>query len=208
MEYLGNIFFDFDEFMFRTGDHLVSYVNNRWNISTKQEDYGNNPPLDKIIKWHRPDIQVTFNEAYLDVGQNFHASHELHEAVLPHDDMPEIVGQLAKYYRLYVVTSRQKFGRSVVERVLDRHVPGCIADIHMVWDFVDGEYVAHPKKDFVKNVPGENIAFFDDTPDEIINMQGIIPSYLFDPTGKHETLTDIKLRVDSWKKIGELYIPK
>jgi hypothetical protein len=87
-------------------------------------------------------------------------------------------------------------------------MPGCIADIHMVWDFVDGEYVAHPKKDFVKNVPGENIAFFDDTPREIIDMQDIIPSYLFDPTGKHETLTDIKLRVDSWKKIGELYIPK
>lgn len=60
----------------------------------------------------------------------------------------------------------------------------------------------------MKSVPGNNIAFFDDTPDEIINMQGIIPSYLFDPTGKHETLTDIKLRVDSWKKIGELYIPK
>jgi hypothetical protein len=78
----------------------------------------------------------------------------------------------------------------------------------MVWDFVDGEYQAHPKKDFVKSVPGNNIAFFDDTPNEIINMQGTIPSYLFDPAHKHIGLTDIKLRVDSWKKIGELYIPK
>lgn len=78
--------------------------------------------------------------------------------------------------------------------------------VHCGWEFIDGEYVHFPKLDFMMSVPGKKIAFFDDSPREIIKAQDNIPSYLFDPTGRYANMNEIKNRVESWREIGDLLI--
>jgi hypothetical protein len=58
----------------------------------------------------------------------------------------------------------------------------------------------------MQNFKGKKIAFFDDSPKEILRVQSIIPSYLFDPNRLHDDLQDVNNRVHGWKHIGEVFL--
>lgn len=62
------------------------------------------------------------------------------------------------------------------------------------------------KRDFIADFPGEKVAFFDDNPRDVREVQTVIPSYLFDPQGHHISETDIPNRVRSWKEISDLLL--
>ncbi len=203
-----HIFFDFDEMKFHTTPALVAYINRRWNITSTPEDYINNGDhLDTIIKKYRKENAPSWDEAYKDLGQNYAGSILHHETVEPAEHMCTVIKKLSKKYTLWTVTARQRNSLHVIEHLLNKHIPDCISGIHCVWDTnAQGEFIDHSKKDFMEKVPGEKIAFFDDSPKEILKTQSIIPSYLFDPNRLHGQLTDIRNRVHSWKEIGDLLL--
>ena len=201
------MFFDFDGMKFDTMPAQVEYINHRYNINTTAYDHvGHNNNLDLIVKKHRPDITMTRNEIYHDFGINFISSIEWHKNVQPMKDMPRVVKELSKKLNLFIATGRQKRGLHVIQHLLTKHVPGCISLVHCVWEPNEsGSFDGVSKRDFISKIPGENIAFFDDSMHEIEDTKDIIPSYLFDPWEVHLNTEGI-LRVESWQKIGDLFL--
>lgn len=203
------LFLDFDDLKFSTLDAHVRYINKTYGIITDPGDYANNPPLDTIINKYLPEARhVTDKVAYRDLTENFHPSIEWHENVMPVDGMPEALALLSQKYELWTVTARPKQALPVLKHLLEKHAPHCIAGIHCVWDYLGNgvfEEVAR-KADFIRNFQGDKVAFIDDSPKEILRTQEILPSYLFDMTGRHDSLGDIKLRVKNWKEVTGLFL--
>lgn len=121
MEYLGNIFFDFDDTQYITTPSHRRYIDERWGIKTADSDYIGNPPLQNVINKHLPAHadKVSFNEVYLDVGLNFHTSAEWHKDAMPFKDMREVIMALAKEFTLWTVTLRQK-NRHGIGKIYER----------------------------------------------------------------------------------------
>jgi len=109
-------------------------------------------------------------------------------------------------YKLWTVTARQQHGMKVIRYLLDKYVPGCINGIHCVWGrSEEGSFEGISKKKFMESIPGEKIAFFDDSPDEIKDTKDFISSFLFDPAGIHKPIEGAGL-VKSWYEIGNMLL--
>ena len=204
------LFLDFDGLKFDTLDIHVRYINERYGIQTVPADYTTTPRLETVIKKYLPDDQhhlITGDAVYADIGENCNASLAWHAEVPPIDGMKEVLPLLAEKYRLWTVTARQKSCLHVIEHLLREHVPGCISGIHCVWERMpSGEFKGIPKRDFIASFDGRKVAFIDDSPTEIVRMQDLIPSYLFDPAGLNDDNAEIKHRLRSWKEIGETFL--
>ena len=203
------LFLDFDDLKFGTLDAHVRYVDRTYGIVTDPADYANNPPLGSSINKHLPaDRHITDADAYRHLTENFHTSIEWHADVRPMAGMPEAVIRLARRYDLWIVTARPKHASTVVDHLLEKYVPGCIAGIHYVWEYSgNGIFKEVAKKhEFIRDFKGDKVAFIDDSPKEILRTQEVIASYLFDETGRHDSLSDIRLRVRSWREITELFL--
>lgn len=202
------LFFDFDGLKFNTTPALVRYMNQRWNMNSVESDYVNRVhDIESVINKYRKDLNVTYSEAYEDMGKNYNSSLLWQQDVQPIENMCEIMKLLSKKYTLLTVTARQKAGIHVIQYLLDKYIPGCVTDIHCVYESIgNGKFNEVLKKDFIKSLTGEKVAFIDDSPKEIEDMQSTIPSYLFDPKRLHDNLTEIKNRVHSWNEIGEKFL--
>ncbi|MDB4984731.1 MAG: hypothetical protein JWM20_910 [Patescibacteria group bacterium] len=202
-----HIFFDFDGMKFDTIPKQVEYLNQRYGLNLTVDDHTDGLFLDEILNKHLPaDKHVTRIDAYRDVSKYFLESHEWHEGIMPMEGMAETLEALSKEYVLWTVTARQIGGIDVIKQVLDRHVPNCIEDIHCVWRYQDGDFKAVSKREFIESIDGEKVGFLDDSPSEVEQIQDIVPSWLFDPTGKHDSNTKIKNRVRSWREIKGLFL--
>lgn len=201
-----HIFLDFDGLKFDTIPSMVSFINRTYKIESVIEDYTGSCPLELIVKKYDPSCRLSEDDVFLHFGNNFLTSIEWHKEVLPLDGMCEVVSRLASKYTIWTVTARQKCSLPAIEYLLDKYIPGCISGIHCVWDYVDGKYQSVDKREFISNVPGEKIAFFDDSKGEILKMQETIPSYLFDPSGLHDSDQSINNRIRSWWEIGEMLL--
>lgn len=202
-----NLFFDLDGMKFDTLRAQISYINNRYGIHTIKSDYlGNNSHIDLIIKKYLPELNLNRNEIYEDLGKNFTSSIKLHRNVLPMKGMCKILPLLSKKYTLWTVTARQTSGINVIEYLLNKYIPDCISGVHCVWSLSEnGGFNGVPKKDFIRSISGKKIAFFDDSPEEIIDTKDIIPSYLFDPMNMYEDIEGV-IRIKNWKEIGEIFL--
>lgn len=203
------LFFDLDETMFLTLEHMVNYINGRHGInSTIYDHIGNNDSLDEVIRKHDPNFNLSWGETYADVGINFHTSIEHHEDVLPMKDMPKVVKELSKKYRLVIVTARQKVGLDVINYLTHKHIPGCITYTHCVWEHIgNGKFnKIMSKREFVKNISGEKAGFIDDSVHEIMKMKDILPCFLYDPTDHHKSVLHIPNRVTSWEQIRNTFL--
>ena len=202
------MFFDLDGMKFKTLPAQVAYVNKRYGIRTTLSDHiGRNHTLDSLVRERCPGLHFTRDEFYGDLAENFLTSVDWHKDVPPMDGMTAIAPLLAEKYTLMTVTARQKSGIDVIKYLLDAHIPKCISEIHCVYEkAADGTFKETSKKDFILSVSGEKIAFFDDTPEEIISMGDTVPSYLYDPDGLHHGMTGITNRVHSWWHIGEIFL--
>lgn len=202
------LFFDFDNTKFHTTPALMSYINRRWNINSIESDYiDKNDDIELIIRKYRNNIKISREEVYEDLGNNFNNSIVEHERVEPLKDMCGIVTLLSEKYNMWTVTARQKEGMLVIMHILNKYIPKCISGVHCVWEHMgNGEFKETSKRSFIESMPGQNIAFVDDSPKEILKMQSLIPSYLFDPNRIHEDLIGIDNRIYSWKEIGEKFL--
>jgi hypothetical protein len=200
-----HVFFDFDGLKFNTAPAHAAYMNERWNIQSVDSDYSGDEPLDGIIKKYNKNSTVTLEEVYEDLGKNFLTSLIHHEKVLPWNGMLEVMPLVAKKYTSWTVTARQKSGIDVIKYLLDKHIRGLITDVHCVWDHKGGGvFHSVTKREFIASIAGEKIAFFDDAPREILDVQDLLPSYLFDPVGTHNDNVRIGRRVRSWEDIGNI----
>lgn len=201
-----HIFLDFDNSKFDTNMLILNYINERYGIPSIPDDYINNPSYELILqKYLPPDLIPHKDTIYEDFSKDILQSIEKHDAVAPMEGMVETIFKLSEKFTLWVVTARQRTGLHVIRHMLDKHVPDCIHDIHCVWGQYDnGEYYGVPKRDFIESIEGEKIAFLDDSAKEILEMQDLIPSYLYDPKGVNDSVKNINHRVRSWKEFGAL----
>jgi 5'(3')-deoxyribonucleotidase len=201
-----NIFLDLDGMKFDTLPAIVSFVNDFFGIKSTIDEYPGNNIYD-VFKKHLPYGKLTSDQFHLQMSKNFYSSIKHHETIMPMDNMCEVVSELSKKYNLYTVTARINQGLKVIEFLLNKHIPGCIKEIHCVHEYQpNGIFKADPKISFIERIKGRNIAFIDDTPEEIIRVQDIIPSYLFDPTNHHYSKKEIKNRVKNWEQIGKFFL--
>ncbi|HRH31243.1 MAG TPA: hypothetical protein PK950_01085 [Candidatus Paceibacterota bacterium] len=205
------LFLDFDGLQFDTIDSHKDYINEKYGIATIRSDYiDNNHGLHAIIKKYLPvDMHDSIipEQVYADIGENLNASIERNMNLIPIEGMREIVPMLAEKYELWTVTARQKSSLEVIEYLQTKHVPNCVIGIHCVWDHLgDYKFHGHSKRDFIANFQGEKVAFIDDSLSEILDMQDIVPSYLFDPRRIHINHPKVQHRVISWEEIGRAFL--
>ena len=53
---------------------------------------------------------------------------------------------------------------------------------------------------------GEKVAFFDDSKREILDVQGVITSFLFDPNNIYADDIEVENRVTSWRHIERVLL--
>jgi hypothetical protein len=211
----SHAFFDLDNMIFDTHPGIVQFINCFYNINSILSDYNNNPSLEKVVNKYRPQKPVTYKQAYKDFFDHFLTSQEKHANVKPFKDAPEVLKQISKKFKIYIVTARQKGGDSIVQYLLDSHIPNCVSEIHYVWHVApEGQYEEITKKDFIisQGMFGEGVAFFDDSLKEVEAVRkavefvgGSLVSYHFDPYDIH-TGGDKERKVKNWKQIGDLLL--
>lgn len=203
-----NLFFDFDDTKFKTVESLVLFINDFYGINSVRADYANmNERIDEVIKMYDPSIPLTRSEIYAELNKNFHAELFHQDRIKPLPNMVEVMKQLAEKYNIYTVTARPDIGIKMVKHLLDKHIPGCITHVHNVHKSNgDGTYIKHHKVDFIKSMKGENVAFVDDSPDEVRLAKDHIDSFLFDPHNLHPHSKGITKRFYSWEEIGKKFL--
>jgi len=204
----GNIFLDFDNTKFNTNPMFRDYFNERYRIQSELKDYANNPDHQLVLRKYLPaGACPTEIEYYQDIRDNLFSSIERHDTVHPVEGMAETILLLAERYKIWIVTAREKSSMPVIEHLINKHIPGSISGIHCVWDH-KGNGIHHKtsKIEFVWNIEGKKIAFLDDSVKEVLEMQTLIPSYLFDPAGINDHIKDIQHRVRSMKEFGKLFL--
>ncbi len=199
-----HLFFDWDGMKFNTIHAQIHYINKTYGLKITVSDYiqHNYDPV-KLLPSFIPNFDLTPHEVYLDFGKNFQASIEAHERIEPMPGMCEVMPLLSKLYTIHTVTARQTFTLPVIEYIHDKYIPGCVANIHCVYERTDDDYIAIPKKEYIRNVEGEKVAFFDDNHHEIKDMKHVIPSYLFDPHSLYKSSFEY-YRVKSWMRIWQM----
>lgn len=123
------------------------------------------------------------------------------------EDAGWVIPMLAEKYKLWTVTARQKSGLHVIEHLIEKHIPKCISGIHCVWEHKGkGAYHEISKREFIKNFPGNKLGFIDDSPSEILKVQDILPSYLFDPQGVNDGISAIHYRLRGWADVARYFL--
>lgn len=205
-----NLFFDVDNTMFDTNLRMLAAFNELFGISAIITDLYNNPPFEVILEKYNPELCVQFSSDVIwkKFSEYFLDSHEKHEVIEPFEDMPEVIKELSKKYKIWANTARPHSSLPVLRSLFTKYTPGCITGIHCVWHYINGKHHQKlSKKEFMeKGVRGTNKAFFDDCPDHIRATQDIIPSYLFDPTGTYDAEEGIQYRIRSWKEKANMLL--
>lgn len=205
-----NLFFDVDNTMFDSNPLMLEAFNELFGIKAVIADFYNNPSFEVILARYKPELclELTPDSISKKFSEYFLDSHEKHEAIEPFEDMPEVITKLSKKYSIWANTARPHSSLPVIRSLFQKHTPNCITGIHCVWQYINGKYHKKlSKKEFIEGgVRGKNMAFFDDCPSHIRDIQEIIPSYLFDPTGVYDAEVGINNRIRSWKEKGELFL--
>lgn len=202
------LFLDFDGMKFDTAPLHVAYFNKKYGINCKKEDFLNNPPYNHILRKYLPAHLIpSAEELWRDACANLMNSISWHQDVPPMDGMCEVLPELAKKYVLWTVTARPSGSMEVMQYLVDKHVPGCISGFHCVWfQSEDRLFRGISKLEFIQKFTGDKVGFIDDSVKEILQLQAVIPSYLFDPSGLNDTAEGIERRVRSWEEIGKIFL--
>lgn len=196
---------DFDGVIAITEHLWIEYINKKYGIFSKKEDYNNGMSLEKNVNI-LTGLNLSFEAFYYDFTENFTMSRELHKNVslLPH--APEVIREVAKKYALFISTARNALGRDVVKYVLERHnILQHFIGFHFIYSFGDKmEFVKIPKAKFIARFNGKASFFVDDSHQEIEKAKKIVPSILFDTTGNR--VLDQAWTVNDWIEVGDLVL--
>jgi len=203
------LFFDFDDTSIVTRDAIRLYFKQRYGVDLPEGSYLHGKCIWKLINDFLPPDQMISRDAfYLDWRDGFLTSQEWHKNVRPVEGADNVIRRLARRYQLWIVIVRQQASSKLVSQLCQKFFGQCISGFHFVWsgDGHNSSWKEESKKDFIAGFPGDKVAFFDDSPDEIRNVQEVLPAYLFDPVGYHAEASDIRCRVKSWDEIATLLL--
>lgn len=200
-----SIFFDFDETIFPHTPLARQFVKEHYDVELPA-DFHAGMDLRKFVNENsreHPNIDAhTFWTHYADT---LLCSSEAHRALRPIRGAEDVIPVLADRYELWLVTARQEICKPVVEMIVDEFFPDCFKDMHFVWMRTPLGYVERKKCEFIADI-GNGIAFFDDSPHEIMGARHVVRSVLFDQYGHHADHPEITDRVSSWEEIGEILL--
>lgn len=202
----GNIILDFDNTIFLSSNVLVDYINQRWEINAKESDFTSDNKLHEVVQKYTGDFSITYEKVYVDYRENCMLSQEWQNKIIPIPDACEVILDLSREYSLFIATKRIDNSEALVRGIVDKYLPGCIQNIYFAIKYINGSrYLELPKRYFITILSGKNIAFIDDSKNEIEEVRDIVPSYLFDPNNKHGIIEGIS-KVKGWKEIGSIFL--
>ncbi len=198
-------FFDFDDSLFYTKKAIFDYVNTTYGLTLDINKWHCGNSMVEVINNHAQKTLVAHDTFWEDYAKNFLTSFEWHEEVTPMPGMVEVIRELSRNNKLYIVTARQTASMPTIKFLVDKHIKDCITGIHCVNGKKNGVYTPVHKTAYVARHGGNKVAFIDDNPREIYAMQKIVPSYLFDPHQLHNDITDME-KFFSWNEIGKKFL--
>lgn len=196
---------DFDGVIVITEYLWIDYINKKYGIDSKKEDYDNNLSLEDNVN-KMAGLKLAFEEFYCDFTNNFTMSRKVHENVSLLPNAKAVIKELSKKYSLFISTARNALGRDVVKYVLDRHeILPYFKGFHFIYSFDNRmEFVKYPKAEFIASFDGHVSYFIDDSHKEIEKSKKIASSILFDThLGKK---IDGAWTANSWLEIGDLVL--
>lgn len=196
---------DFDGVIAITDHTWIEYINRRYGINSKKEDYSNNISLEKNVN-RLTGLNLSFESFYYDFTQNYTMSREVHQDVELLPDAGKVIGELSKEYSLFVSTARNSLGRDVVKYVLKRHeILQHFVGFHFIYSFDDKmEFIKIPKAQFINSFKGKASFFIDDSHKEIEETKRIVPSILLDTVGSR--IIKEAWTANSWIEVGDLVL--
>jgi 5'(3')-deoxyribonucleotidase len=202
-----NLILDCDGLVLHTTPSLREFMNHFYNIPSIEEDYVTHHTLDAIIQKYRKNFNLERNVIYGHIADHYHTSPRFHKNIttLPH--AKEVILELKEIYNLHIATARTVAGKKILEGLLDKHIPKCVSSIHFVHTHHGkGNITAVSKKEFIEQLPGVNAGFVDDSPHEIKELVGVLPTILFDPKNKHKKVRGSTARLKTWLDIGDTFL--
>lgn len=195
---------DFDETMFQTKKLEIKYIEKIYNLKIdhyKYQKYG------KIIAINvkKQNIITNYSSFWRNHLEMYQTDIFFHKLIEPFPDMIKTVQDLSKKYKIVIATGRINISKFVIQDILDKFIPNCISDIHCVWRTENGKHIKSSKKEYVKQLEGKKIAFLDDNIDELIEMDNLIPCYLFRPYLNSVPHKNIQI-ISSWKEISGKFL--
>ena len=207
------LFFDCDGFLFNTIPAHIAYFKQKYSVLLSPEDFSNHPDLYELIK-SKSDIRhfdISHNDFYKDMSENFLSSWQWHQDILPMKGMKEVIQKLAKKYdEIHIVTARDVTSKDIIRRLCDIHISDVkIHHIHCVWRRENNKLQCITKKEYLMEFSGlPHHYFFDDSLHEILKTTEIIPSFLYDPYHRYDNNIDVKggtiQRIFTWQEILEI----
>lgn len=207
------LFFDFDNTLIDVRHVLARFLKDHYDFEIDLGTFidGSNLPI--LINERLPDEDKIDEHAfYRHCSMHFTGSIEWHTDCEPIPGAVETLQLLKNQYELWIVTARDLATKPVVDYILEKNFPGLFSGAHFVWQFDDDQqrFVGVPKKDFIMDfdLRRAKIAFFDDSPGEILATQNHLPAYLFDPHNHHPDYVSQGIRnlVKSWDEIKNLIL--
>lgn len=196
---------DFDGVIAVTEHLWVEYVNKKYGINSKKEDYRNNISLEENVNI-LAGLNLSFEDFYFDFTKNFTMSKRIHRNALLLPDAREIILELGEKYNLFISTARNSLGRDVVKYVLKRHrILDPFKGFHFIYSFNEKrEFSKFTKAEFISTFHGKAAYFIDDSHKEIEKTTKIVPSILLDTEGSR--IIKGAWTLNSWIEIGDLIL--
>lgn len=194
----GYVFFDFDDFLFYTNKDFVRFLHESFGFDITCKDLALTQDFHKLLLEHG--LELPHEDFWNLVQKDYLLNIQYHENALPVDGVLDFVPKIAEKFLMVIVTNRQAEGRSVVEYLLNKHLPQCFHSIHFVHS---NSQVVLKKSEFINQFQSElpKIGFFDDHIKEVETVGEHVPSFLFNPFGYHDY--PVKKTVKSWEEVYE-----
>lgn len=174
-----NLIIDFDNTQFDTFPVLARYVNMVFGINSQAIDYTKDS-LENILISYGVNSPYSKDEIYYYFIRNFQLNLSLQLEAKPMPGFLEVLPIVASEYNIYTSSARQKVSINCMWQLYEHYgLKDYISGIHCVWEWQFNRFKETPKIEFIKSLPGEIIAFIDDSIIEIEGVQNLVPSYQY-----------------------------
>lgn len=187
---------DIDDVLADSTDALRLVVNKRLNLDLSPEDYRIEADYPKYYEsvWQQNGIGGKITYAELESGMIQDQSH-----IVPHRDARLALRELAKRYRLIVMTSRPASWRKATERWLRRYFPDTFEEI-LFTEETDGK-----SKGWLCNKCGADWLIDDNVEHAQSAIDAGVEVILFGDYGWHHKVPPHMHRRRSWKQVLEYF---
>lgn len=199
------IILDFDGVVVNTEHLQLEYLNKKYGMNSKKEDY--DPDLylhenvNKLIG-----LDLSFEEFFEDFTKGYTMSKKIHDEAVPLRGAIKVISEAAKKYNFFISTMRNSLGSEVVKHVLHRHgILPYFKGSHFVYRFDEHRnFVKVSKADFISSFRGKVAFFVDDSHHEIEDAKEVVPSIWLNDSS-HKKMNGI-WRAKNWSEIGDLIL--